>query len=93
FHPHPAQKVDPGCTQEELIAGLEYLLFSDVRKKVPTLGRSVLLLHGLEDLIIPAAASEWLCDHLPEAQLALFENAGHALPTETILPVIHEFLS
>jgi pimeloyl-ACP methyl ester carboxylesterase len=78
--PHPAPKTNPGCPHDELVKGLEYLLASDVREKVPTLGIPVLLLHGAEDRIIPASASEWLHTHLPDSRLMVFKNSGHALP-------------
>ena len=80
---------------DELVSGLEYLIHSDVRNGAPTLNRPVLLLHGTEDRIIPSAAAEWLHEHLPDSQLKLFENAGHALPAhqfETVIRSIKTFL-
>ena len=55
-HPYRALRTAPCCSPNELVAGLEYLLTSDVRQKVPTLGIPVLLLHGTDDQIIPAGA-------------------------------------
>ena len=78
--PHPAPKSNPDYLLNELVNGLEYLLTSDIRKKVPTLEIPVLLLHGVEDRIIPPSAAEWLHAHLPNSRLAIFKNAGHALP-------------
>ena len=63
----------------DLAAGLEYLLGSDVRNKVPGIDIPVLLLHGSKDRIIPSTAAEWLHAHLPESRLRIFENGGHAL--------------
>jgi pimeloyl-ACP methyl ester carboxylesterase len=80
---------------EDLGAGLEYLLSSDVRERVPHIGRPVLLLHGTEDRIIPSTASEWLHAHLPCSTLKLIENDGHALPAhhfETVIKAIQAFL-
>lgn len=79
-HPYRAVKTIPGCSPNELIVGLEYLLTSDVRPKVSAIKIPVLLLHGTEDQIIPVSAAEWLRDHLPNSELTLFENDGHALP-------------
>lgn len=76
--------------------GLEYLLESDIRSKVPTIRIPVLLLHGAEDQIIPPGASEWLHDHLPVSRLYTMANAGHALPAHhysTIMKWIQMFLS
>ncbi len=75
---------------ESLVLGLEYLLTSDAREKVPTLGIPVLLLHGTADRIIPSAAAEWLHQHLPNSQLRLFENGGHALPAHQFDEVMDE---
>ena len=91
-HPHPALKTNPGCTQEELVAGLEYLQSSDVRQKVPSLEIPVLLLHGTEDRIIPPSAAEWLHKHLPDSQLQLFKNDGHALPAHHFNEVMNKIL-
>ena len=74
----------------ELLEGLEYLLNSDVRQKIPSLEIPVLLLHGAEDRIIPATASEWLNVHLPDSRLEIFKNGGHALPAHRFAEVMNE---
>ena len=90
-HPHTCHTC-AGVTHplDQLVTGLEYLLASDVRGKVPTLGIPVLLLHGTEDRIIPPSAAEWLHGHLPNSQLKLFENDGHALPAHHFDEVMDE---
>lgn len=92
-HPHPALKTDPGCSHDELVAGLEYLRTSDVREKIPGLNIPVLLLHGEQDRIIPSAAAEWLHQHLPNSRLQVFENGGHALPAHQFEPVMQSVRS
>ena len=89
-HPHPALKTDPGASLEELVEGLEYLLASDVRERVPSIDIPVLLLHGAEDRIIPPSAAERLHDHLPDSRLQVFENGGHALPAHHFGEVMDE---
>ncbi|MDF7806553.1 alpha/beta hydrolase [Pontiellaceae bacterium B12219] len=74
---------------EELVSGLEYLLQSDVRSTVPTLGIPVQIFHGLEDRIIPAGAAEWLHHHLPNSQLKIYKGHGHALPAHQFGAVIN----
>ena len=37
----------------------------------------VLLLHGREDMMIPVAASYWLAERIPNAQLHVFGKTGH----------------
>jgi len=91
-YPHPPISTQPGCSQEELVAGLEYLLSSDLRSQVPNLKLPVLLLHGTDDRIIPPSAAEWLHAHLPDSQLQIFENDGHALPAHHFEKVIHKIL-
>jgi pimeloyl-ACP methyl ester carboxylesterase len=80
---------------DELVAGLEYLLGVDVRKKVPEIRIPVLLLHGAEDRIIPAGASEWLHAHLPASSLKIISHDGHALPAHhfaTVMKAMAPFL-
>ncbi len=90
--PYPALKTEPGCPLDELVAGLEYLLASDVREKVPAIGIPVLLLHGAEDRIIPPGAAEWLHAHLPAGTLKLIADDGHALPAHHFAEVIDEIV-
>jgi pimeloyl-[acyl-carrier protein] methyl ester esterase len=78
---------------EDLIGGLEYLLVSDVRDRVSKIKVPVLLLHGKDDRIIPAAAAEWLDDHLTDCRLKVFKNAGHALPAHHFSNVMNEIES
>lgn len=87
-HPHPALKTDPECPLDELVAGLEYLLASDVRGNVPTIGIPVLILHGTKDRIIPPAAAEWLHANLPDSELEMISGDGHALPAHHFNDVI-----
>ncbi len=87
-HPHPALKTDPGGSLDELVAGLEYLLASDVRDKVPGIEIPVLLLHGAKDRIIPSTAAEWLHDRLPDSDLKIIADDGHALPAHHFAAVM-----
>ncbi len=89
-HPHPALKTNPGCSHEELVAGLEYLLNSDLRSSVPDIGIPILLLHGTDDRIIPPTAAEWLHTHLPDSRLKIIKNGSHALPAHNFTEVMDE---
>ncbi len=83
----------PCCDRtEDLVAGLEYLRSTDLRQKVPALEIPVLLLHGADDRIIPASASEWLHARLPNSQLTLFPGQGHALSAHQFTTVTNEIL-
>jgi len=92
-HPRPAPRTEPDCEENELADGLEYLLRTDLREKVSSIKIPILLIHGKKDLIIPPSASEWLHGHLPDTQLALLENAGHALDSAVTAPLINRFLT
>jgi pimeloyl-ACP methyl ester carboxylesterase len=95
-YPHEVVKTDPETEQEDLVAGLEYLLNSDVRDQVEHIDIPVLILHGAEDRIIPKAAAEWLAEQLPQSTLQLFENDGHALPAhhfKEVMGAIKAFLN
>lgn len=74
---------------DELMGGLEYLLESDLREIVPGIQIPVLLMHGSDDRIIPAEASKWLHENLPNGQLKMIENDGHALPAHHFESVMH----
>jgi len=90
-----AQRQASAPDPDALVAGLEYLLRSDVRDRVPRIDIPVLLLHGAEDRIIPATAAEWLRAHLPGSALKIVGNAGHALPAhrfETVMKAMAAFL-
>ncbi len=91
-HPYAHTCASVGEPLETLVAGLDYLLASDVRARVPSIGIPVLLLHGALDRIIPPAAAEWLHAHLPNSELKLFEDDGHALPAHHFEDVIQETL-
>lgn len=63
---------------EDLQAGLEILLETDLRAAVPGLKLPVLVLHGDYDRLAPVAAGRWLAEHLPDAGFALCPGASHA---------------
>ena len=80
---------------ERLVEGLEYLLRTDLRDKVPSVQIPVLLLHGAQDRIIPSSAAEWLNSHLPNSRLRIMEDQGHALLAhhfDTVMDEISHFL-
>ena len=83
-------KTDPECELNDLAAGLDYLLESDIRTKVPTLGIPVQLFHGLKDQIIPKGAADWLHQHLPDSRLTIFDDDGHGLAAHHFKDVMEE---
>jgi pimeloyl-ACP methyl ester carboxylesterase len=44
----------------------------------------VLVIHGVEDLLVPVNGGEDTAKHIAHAQLALFEGMGHTLPSKLL---------
>ncbi|MCZ0756738.1 alpha/beta fold hydrolase [Anoxybacillus sp. J5B_2022] len=61
----------------ELVIGLDYLLTADARPWLSQLHMPVLLLHGENDAICPPEAARYIANHIPHAELVLFNNTGH----------------
>ncbi len=61
-----------------LRSGLEWLRAVDLRPRLPTIATRSLLIHGREDPLNPVAAAAYLQQHLANAQLEIFDTAGHA---------------
>jgi pimeloyl-[acyl-carrier protein] methyl ester esterase len=57
---------------------LRSLAFEDLRDEVSTITLPTLLMHGEQDKICPAGASQYMKEHLGSAEIALFPEAGHA---------------
>ncbi|MDF7798113.1 alpha/beta hydrolase [Pontiellaceae bacterium B1224] len=91
-YPNPALKTDPECNLDDLVAGLDFLLESDVRASVPDIGIPVQLFHGSEDRIIPVEAAEWLHKNLPDSRLAVYED-GHGLAAHHFKPMMQELVN
>jgi len=61
-----------------LAAGLEQLRDTDLRQSLAEIKTPTLLIHGDSDRLTPAAASEYLAQALPDAEMVLVKTAGHA---------------
>jgi 3-oxoadipate enol-lactonase len=59
------------------IAQVEALLASDRSKLVSTIACPTLVLHGVDDSLIPVDNGKFLASRIPEAQLCLLEDCGH----------------
>jgi pimeloyl-[acyl-carrier protein] methyl ester esterase len=57
---------------------LQILSVADLRDELPRIDRPVLLIHGEQDGICPAAASAYMAERLPEATLEILPGCGHA---------------
>jgi len=75
---------------------LAILLETDLRTELPRLRLPVLLLHGNRDTLAPAAASRWMAQQFPQAQLHVIEGASHApflSHPETFIRTVRTFLN
>lgn len=67
-----------------------------VYKQLKEITAPTLVVTGRDDVLIPAANSEILAREIPNAELIIFDNAGHGFVTsarERILTVLKDFLS
>ncbi|MEW6301238.1 MAG: alpha/beta hydrolase, partial [Thermodesulfobacteriota bacterium] len=67
-----------------------------VYKQLKDIAAPTLVVTGRDDVLIPAANSEILAREIPNAELVIFDNAGHGFVTsarEPLLRVLTEFLS
>lgn len=64
--------------QQSLNAGLDVLKCSDLREQLSQIRQPVSWALGAQDGLVPATLQQGLKKLLPEAQVALYEKAGHA---------------
>ena len=65
---------------DALAAGLETLRTLDLRPYLRDCAKPVLILHGREDRVIPAAAGEWLAGQFTYSRFVPVAEAGHDVP-------------
>jgi len=73
--PVPLPRERDAATLDE---GLRYLETFSVLDRLATIPCRVRLLHGARDTVVPLAAAEHLAAALPDADLTVWEEAGHA---------------
>ncbi len=61
-----------------LAAGLRMLREIDLRAELPQIAQPALIVHGVNDALIPQAAGEYLARMLPHAEFESMAGAGHA---------------
>lgn len=64
--------------EEVALAALETLREEDQRAELAGIDLPALVIHGDRDAIVPPEAGDCLASHLPRAELAVIEGAGHA---------------
>ena len=65
-------------TQQALQAGLSLLSSLDLRESLARITMPSLVVHGLQDVIVPAQAGEYLAANITKSELHTFEDCGHA---------------
>jgi len=61
-----------------LKAGLSMLDSFDFRQTIQSITLPTLILHGEQDAIVPIAAAHFLDQHMPNSQMHVFKDCGHA---------------
>jgi pimeloyl-[acyl-carrier protein] methyl ester esterase len=69
----------PRTNGANLTAGLDYLLNTDLRPQLSRVPAGALIIQGEEDGIVPPAQTDFLGQHLQNAQVMKFSGAGHVL--------------
>lgn len=60
-----------------LLGGLNILSCADLRPQLPRIRQPALIMHGVEDAVIPLAAGKTLADALPNARWEALPQSGH----------------
>lgn len=79
-----------------LRAGLQVLLDSDMRESLPTISQPTLVVYGGYDQLVPACATQYLLDRLPQVRQVNFSHASHApflSHADEFSTVVHNFLA
>ena len=66
-----------------LLETLDELYSADYRQKLADIKVPTVIIHGAEDLICPLAGAQFLAEHLPNAELEVFNNSGHNMKLAT----------
>jgi pimeloyl-ACP methyl ester carboxylesterase len=89
-----AFKITP--SYDEFKRQLDAIIKFDTRKRLKTINKPVLIMHGKQDTLIPYKASLELAQLIPYPKLMLFNNSAHALfsqEPEKVLKPLLEFLA
>ena len=65
-------------TNQGLATGLNLLSDLDNRAFLGDIQLPTLVVHGAQDVIVPIKAGQYLAAHIPNTQLQIFEDCGHA---------------
>jgi len=82
--------------RESLLAALDVLAATDLRKRLAELSCPVLIVHGANDAVVPVCASEELARRVPASTLERMPGAGHAPHVshpELVAEVVQRFLA
>jgi pimeloyl-ACP methyl ester carboxylesterase len=72
------QDFQPRANGADLASGLDYLLNTDLRSQISRVPAGALIIQGERDDIVPPAQADFLGQHLKEARMVKFPEAGHA---------------
>ena len=78
FHAEILESFEPQENGAGLVAGLDYLLNTDLRPRLTKAPAGTIIIQGDEDAIVPPAQAEILRHCLKEARVVRLPGAGHA---------------
>lgn len=81
----------PAWSEEELAAGLDFLMNRDLRRYLNNIETPSLIIHGDSDEICPAAAGRHLHENLSSSQLHLIPGCGH-MPFFSKVDIFYEIV-
>lgn len=67
------------CPTEALVSYLVSMGTDDFRDRIADFPVPALLIHGAQSQIYPTPVQDWLAEQLPEADVIVVEDAGHAV--------------
>jgi pimeloyl-ACP methyl ester carboxylesterase len=77
------QSIMESTPEEGVIGALEAMRDRpDARPLLPTIDVPTLVIHGVDDQIVPVAEAQQMADALPDVEFVRLADAGHLLPIE-----------
>lgn len=68
----------------------------DCLEQIKNITCPTLILHGSDDVIVPADTATWMKNKIPQSELTIFEKTGHVVPAERpkeVIQKIYDFLA
>ena len=91
-----ATSVEHPTPRQGRLSHLNVLITHDTYDRLPDIKSPTLVITGIEDRMVPCENAKLLASRIPNAELAMIDNAGHGLfisdPTEKVSKTVLDFL-